>query len=126
MPLPAAGIDEAALPRFSSRLRLYRVSRLVGVLAVALLLLAPLLTPAPVTAVAVPIALAGALVGLPHGAVDHVIPAWLAGRPLPPRSVVAVLTGYVAVVATGAALLRLAPTPTLVIFLAVAAWHFGR
>src|SRR4051794_33567051 len=96
MSLPAVRSDEADHPRISSRRRLYRMSRLVGVPAVALLLLAALVTPALVTTVAVPIAIAGALAGLPHGAVDHVVPAWLAGRPLPPRSVVALVTCYVA------------------------------
>src|SRR4051794_34832490 len=108
------------------RLQLYCITRYVGVVAVAALLVAALVAPSAVAGAAVGIAVGGALVGLPHGAVDHVVPGWLARRPLPLRSLAALLIGYLAVVAVGAVALRLAPTPTLIVFLAVAAWHFGR
>jgi Brp/Blh family beta-carotene 15,15'-monooxygenase len=108
------------------RARLYRVPRCVGVVAVTALLLADLVAPSAVAGAAVGIAVAGALLGLPHGAVDHVVPGWLARRPLPLRSLAALLTGYLGVVAVGAVALRLAPPATLVVFLAVAVWHFGR
>jgi Brp/Blh family beta-carotene 15,15'-monooxygenase len=123
---PAAIKAADARPVAGHRRRLYLVSRRVGVAAVGLLLLAGTLAPSAVTAAAVPIAVGGALLGLPHGAVDHVVPGWLSARPLPWRSLAALLLVYVAVAAAGAAALRLAPAATLVVFLAVAGWHFGR
>jgi Brp/Blh family beta-carotene 15,15'-monooxygenase len=121
--------SERALPpafALPHREALYRVPRYVGVVAVTVLLVTALVLPSAVAHAALGIAVAGALLGLPHGAVDHVVPAWLARRPLPQRSLAALLTGYLAVVAAGAAALRLAPSGTLVVFLAVAVWHFGR
>jgi Brp/Blh family beta-carotene 15,15'-monooxygenase len=112
-----------AVPR---RLHLYRRTRYVGIVAVAGLLVVALVAPPAIARAAVGIAVGGALVGLPHGAVDHVVPGWLSSRPLPPRSLAALLSGYLTVVAVGAVALRLAPTATLVVFLAVAGWHFGR
>src|SRR2546423_7258067 len=99
------------------RLQLYRVTRYVGVVAVAALLVAALVAPSAVAEAAAGVAVGGALVGLPHGAVDHVVPGWLARRPLPLRSLAALLCGYLAVVAVGAAALRLAPTATLIVLL---------
>ena len=106
--------------------RVHRRARLGGVLAVGSLLLATLLAPAAVTAVATPLAVGGILLGTPHGAVDHMVPGWLVGRALRPRVQVIVLAGYVGVVALAVLALRYAPTPTVITFLAVSAWHFGR
>src|SRR5689334_11389468 len=89
---------------------LYRIARSIGVVAVTALLVATLALPSAVARAALAIAVAGALLGLPHGAVDHVVPGWLARRPLPLGPLAALLGGYVAVVAVGAVALRLAPT----------------
>lgn len=67
----------------------------------------------------------GLLVGLPHGAVDHLVPGWLIGRAVPRRQAIAGLAAYLAVAATFFALLRVAPLPSAVVFLAVSAAHFG-
>ncbi|MCZ2811704.1 Brp/Blh family beta-carotene 15,15'-dioxygenase [Modestobacter sp. VKM Ac-2979] len=66
----------------------------------------------------------GVLVGLPHGAVDHLVPDWVAGRPgrmLRPG----VLVGYAvtALVALGA--LLVAPVVSLLLLFVVSAVHFG-
>jgi Brp/Blh family beta-carotene 15,15'-monooxygenase len=93
---------------------------------VLVLLAAGLVVPAGVTAVAPALAVAGVLLGLPHGAVDHRVPGWATARPLPRRRLAALLAGYLLVVGAGAFALAAAPLPTLVLFLAVSAWHFGR
>ncbi|MBQ1071990.1 Brp/Blh family beta-carotene 15,15'-dioxygenase [Micromonospora sp. C31] len=68
---------------------------------------------------------AGLLLGLPHGAVDHLVPAWLSARarPLPAR--LALLVGYTAVAGAGLAAFRAAPDLALVGFLIVSVVHFG-
>jgi Brp/Blh family beta-carotene 15,15'-monooxygenase len=106
--------------------RLHRRVRDAGVVACGLLLAAGLLAPAAVAAAALPIAVAGILTGIPHGAVDHVVPGWLAHRSLRPSALAGLVAAYVAVAAAGTAALRWAPTPTVLAFLAVSAWHFGR
>ena len=68
---------------------------------------------------------AGLLIGLPHGAVDHLVPEWLLGRRLPWPQAAAGLLAYVAVAAGFFGLLRVAPLPSAVVFLAVSAAHFG-
>ena len=65
----------------------------------------------------------GLLAGLPHGAVDHLVPGWvLAGRA--PRLVL-VVVGYVAVAVIAFALFRAIPGPALVAFVLLSAVHFG-
>src|SRR4051794_18277243 len=124
--VPTTDPGRGRIPAVPHPSHLYRVSRQVGVAAVGLLLLAAALAPSAVAGAAVAIAVACAMLGLPHGAVDHVVSGWLAGRRLSRGSLTAALAGYLAVVAAGAAALRMAPTITLVVFLAVAGWHFGR
>jgi Brp/Blh family beta-carotene 15,15'-monooxygenase len=82
--------------------------------------------PAAVSAAAPAVAVVGVLLGVPHGAVDHLVPGWAAARPLARGALAALLAGYLLVVAAGAVALVAAPLPTLVLFLAVSAWHFGR
>ncbi|WP_221349418.1 Brp/Blh family beta-carotene 15,15'-dioxygenase [Streptomyces beigongshangae] len=67
----------------------------------------------------------GVAVGIPHGAVDHLVPAWFRiGTTAVGR--VAVLSGYVAA-AAGAFLFALwAPSAALALFLAASVMHFGR
>ena len=118
--------SSCAAPAVAHRLGLYRISRSVGVIAVLGLLVTGCFAASAVARASVAIAAAGALIGLPHGAVDHVVPGWLAGRRLSPRWLAALLTGYLGAVAAGAVALRTAPAATMIVFLAVAAWHFGR
>ena len=65
----------------------------------------------------------GLLAGLPHGAVDHLVPRWVLAERAP--RLLLVLAGYVAVAAAAHALFRLAPGPALVAFVVLSAVHFG-
>ncbi|MFC7544915.1 Brp/Blh family beta-carotene 15,15'-dioxygenase [Plantactinospora sp. GCM10030261] len=69
--------------------------------------------------------LAGLLLGLPHGAVDHLVPAWLATRARPLSVRLAVPLGYAMVAALSLAAFRAAPTSALLAFLALSIAHFG-
>ncbi|MGY1731010.1 Brp/Blh family beta-carotene 15,15'-dioxygenase [Geodermatophilus sp. SYSU D01045] len=64
---------------------------------------------------------AGLLLGLPHGAVDHLAPG-SPGRPLRPALLA---LGYAAVAVAGWLLFRAAPGPALLVFVLVSTWHFG-
>ncbi|MCZ2829153.1 Brp/Blh family beta-carotene 15,15'-dioxygenase [Modestobacter sp. VKM Ac-2986] len=85
-----------------------------------------LLVPGLVDRVAPTVALAGILLGVPHGAVDHMVPFWTSGRRPRPSALGRVLAGYVAVAAVAAGALLLAPTATVAVFLLASAVHFGR
>lgn len=105
------------------------------VLAMLLLLIANVVVPTGLRALTLPIAVVGALAGLPHGAVDHLLPGWLLlgatqaqegnRRRVEARDVVWLLLGYLISAAVMGVLLVLAPTPTLIAFLVVSAGHFG-
>ncbi|MGY1831283.1 beta-carotene 15,15'-dioxygenase, Brp/Blh family [Geodermatophilus sp. SYSU D01180] len=62
---------------------------------------------------------AGLLLGLPHGAADHLGTGGRLKRPT------LVALGYAAVAAAGWLLFRAAPGPALVVFVLVSTWHFG-
>ncbi|MEX5719609.1 Brp/Blh family beta-carotene 15,15'-dioxygenase [Geodermatophilus maliterrae] len=66
---------------------------------------------------------AGLLVGLPHGAVDHLVPAWRLHRR--PARLAAFALGYAAPAAVAWLLFRAAPGPALAVFVLVSAGHFG-
>lgn len=131
-PLPArfggrgVGTPLAGATTALGRRLLHARVRAVGTGAVLVLLAAAAAAPDLVTAWAPAIAVVGVLLGLPHGAVDHLVPGWAAARPLGRRPMALLLTGYLLVVAAGAAALRAWPVPTLALFLGVSAWHFGR
>lgn len=67
----------------------------------------------------------GLLLGLPHGAVDHLVPAWVRARRTPLPATAALLVGYVATAAVMLVLLRRYPLPGLLVFLAASLLHFG-
>ena len=90
----------------------------VGLLAV--------LAPSTAADLAWPIAAAGVVLGIPHGAVDHLVPWWWAARTAPVRALWAFALGYAAVAAAALAAFLLAPTPTVAVFLVLSAVHFGR
>ncbi|SCL65073.1 beta-carotene 15,15'-monooxygenase, Brp/Blh family [Micromonospora citrea] len=69
--------------------------------------------------------LVGLLLGLPHGAVDHLVPAWLSARARPLSARVTLLVSYAAVAGAGLAAFRAAPALALVGFLTVSVVHFG-
>ena len=64
---------------------------------------------------------AGLLIGLPHGATDHVVAQRLLGR----RSPAPVVAGYAVVAVAGFAAFRLWPLPSVLVFAAVSAAHFA-
>lgn len=94
--------------------------------ALLLLLALHLLVPGAVEAVALPLAVGGLLLGLPHGAVDHMVPFWLTGERATPRRLVPVLASYLLVAALAAAALLSAPNIAVSAFLLASALHFGR
>lgn len=68
---------------------------------------------------------AGLLIGLPHGAVDHLVPGWVLGRPLPRQAFAMVVAGYIAVAAAAFALFAFQPVVAAALFLVVSIGHFG-
>ncbi|MEO8827078.1 Brp/Blh family beta-carotene 15,15'-dioxygenase [Lapillicoccus sp.] len=117
--------------------------------ALASLVVATIVLPAATARMAVPIALAGGLIGVPHGAVDHLAPRWwgaglahvvprwvrwaveepgAAAHPLRARSLAMLrfLTLYLALAILALIAFLVAPTATLVVFLLMSAAHFGR
>jgi Brp/Blh family beta-carotene 15,15'-monooxygenase len=97
------------------------------VAALLALLALSVLAPREAAALAVPMAVTGALIGLPHGAVDHLVPWWWdGGRSAPRRALLLLVAGYALAAVAAAAALLLAPTPTLAAALALSAIHFGR
>ncbi|OFE15032.1 hypothetical protein BA895_07825 [Humibacillus sp. DSM 29435] len=105
------------------------------VLAMVLLFSANAVAPQGLRTITLPIAIVGALAGLPHGAVDHLLPGWLfldaaetsegQRRRVGARDVVLLLVGYLVSAGVMGILLVLAPAPTLIAFLVVAGGHFG-
>jgi Brp/Blh family beta-carotene 15,15'-monooxygenase len=65
------------------------------------------------------------VVGLPHGAVDHLVPTWLSARRASPSTVLAVAVGYAAVAGIVLVLFTVVPTATTLLFLTLSIWHFG-
>jgi len=102
--------------------------------AMVLLFFVSITAPDLATAVALPVAVVGALVGVPHGAVDHLVPGWVAGARVPagsararggPLRLARFLGLYAASAAAAATALIVAPTPTLLAFLVLSGAHFG-
>ena len=67
----------------------------------------------------------GLLIGLPHGAVDHLVPEWTLGRDVGRTTFVAILVAYSAVAALAFAFLLVAPVAAAALFLVVSVLHFG-
>ena len=72
-----------------------------------------------------PFAASLVLFGLPHGAVDHLVPSRLAGRDVDVRSVLAVVLLYLALSGLCLALWFTAPAAAFVLFVLVTAFHWG-
>ena len=103
------------------------------VAALGALVLLSVLAPDTAQALALPIAVTGGVIGIPHGAVDHLVPWWWSTQtgPAPRRHPGPLrLTGFVLAYAASAALAfgasLVIPTATYVAFLALSALHFGR
>ncbi|WFE23473.1 Brp/Blh family beta-carotene 15,15'-dioxygenase [Solwaraspora sp. WMMD937] len=69
--------------------------------------------------------LVGLLLGLPHGAVDHLVPAWLKPAADEWRARAGLLVGYVCLAVLVWWICYRVPGPALVVFLMVAVVHFG-
>jgi Brp/Blh family beta-carotene 15,15'-monooxygenase len=85
-----------------------------------------LVAPAAVAAAAWPLAVTGVVLGVPHGAVDHLVPWWWSSREAPLRRLVVFTAGYAVVAAAAMAAFLIAPVPTVLVFLLLSAVHFGR
>lgn len=68
---------------------------------------------------------AGLVIGLPHGAVDHLVPEWLLGRRVPRTTMLVLLAAYVGTAAAFFAAMTFAPAPAGLVFLLVSIVHFG-
>jgi Brp/Blh family beta-carotene 15,15'-monooxygenase len=66
------------------------------------------------------------LLGLPHGAVDQLVPDWLAGRRARPRTVAGVVLLYVVLGALVLALWVAAPALAFAAFIALTWFHWGQ
>lgn len=71
-----------------------------------------------------PLAL-GLVAGLPHGAVDHLVPQRLSGGRPTARSMIGLLGGYVGLAGAFFLFARLAPSVALLVFIAASVVHFG-
>lgn len=111
----------------------------VPIACVSAVLLVAVASPRVAESAALPLAMVGLLVGIPHGAIDHLIPWWWwesgrldrrrdrsTRRVRRDRSVAWFAFAYAATAAVAFSALLVAPTPTLVGFLLLSALHFGR
>ncbi|MEO7061004.1 MAG: Brp/Blh family beta-carotene 15,15'-dioxygenase [Lapillicoccus sp.] len=98
---------------------------ILGVAALVSVLAAQLFMPALLQRASVGLAVVGILVGVPHGAVDHMVPFWIRGTRPTVRSMAMVLGRYLSVAALAAAALVLLPNLAVTAFLIASALHFG-
>jgi Brp/Blh family beta-carotene 15,15'-monooxygenase len=66
------------------------------------------------------------VVGMPHGAIDHLVPGRVLGRPIGAAALTAFLVGYVLLAAAGVALWLLDPGVAVIALLVLAALHWGQ
>ncbi|GAA3502768.1 hypothetical protein GCM10019016_098770 [Streptomyces prasinosporus] len=98
----------------------------ISVTAVALVLAVHFLRPGWWDGHAPAVFVAGLAAGIPHGAVDHLVPAWCRSRGAHRRHRPLLPLGYVCAAAVAFALALWLPAPALCVFLALSAVHFGR
>lgn len=86
--------------------------------------------PSAVDRIALPIALTGAVLGVPHGAVDHLVPRWWGPTTgavrNPVGSIGLFVVGYASAAALALVAFFAAPSSMLVAFLVLSTIHFGR
>jgi Brp/Blh family beta-carotene 15,15'-monooxygenase len=96
-------------------------------LALAVAAVASLLAPSAVQLVLwLPLLIGLVVVGMPHGAIDHLVPGRVLGRPLSVGALTVLLAGYVLLAAAGVALWLAEPGVAVVALLVVAAVHWGQ
>lgn len=106
---------------------------ILPVAALVALVVLSLLAPHTAESLAVPIAVVGAALGIPHGAVDHLVPRWSTtssgsrscGIPRATR-LVAFVVAYAGVAGLAFTSSLIMPSVTIVAFLVLSALHFGR
>ena len=103
-----------------------RIASAASAAALVALLVVQLLAPGVLAVAAPALAVGGLLLGLPHGAVDHMVPFWATGERATTRRMAQVLASYLLVAAAAAAALLVAPVAAVAVFLVVSALHFGR
>ncbi|MER7458156.1 Brp/Blh family beta-carotene 15,15'-dioxygenase [Micromonospora sp. NPDC126480] len=122
---PAAGPpDRGGSPRHPAGRVLARVGTASVLVALALLVLVPVLRRYGLDDFT-PFLVAGLLLGVPHGAVDHLVPAWLSTRARPLSVRLATLLGYAMVAGAALVAFHAVPAPALLAFLVLSVAHFG-
>jgi len=99
-----------------------RLSRTVLLCALAAGVLLQLVAPGSLQAAGPALVVLAGVLGLPHGAVDHLAWGWAQGESRPRPAVVA---GYAVAALAAVALALLVPVPALVVLLVLAAAHFA-
>lgn len=129
MAMLLTGPGSAALQRAQGRLNApSRRDAVLGRVGPAALIAALLIgTSAPdlLHRVSTPVAVGAILLGVPHGAVDHLVPFWIAGRRPRIRELVPALAGYLAIAALAAVAFVRLPDVAFAVFLVASVLHFG-
>ena len=130
MALPLPGPGSAAVQLAWGRVRLASRSDVLlasaGPAALTGALLIATSVPDLLQRVATPVAVVAILIGVPHGAVDHLVPFWLSGRRPHVRALVPVLLRYLLVASLAAMSFLALPDLAFAAFLAASVVHFGR
>jgi len=103
-----------------------RATRLVLVAVAAMSLLLDRGAGIPLAWQLVPLAASVIVLGLPHGALDHLVDARLTGRPLRVTSLMAFCGRYLLLVGLVVALWHIAPAVGLALFIASTVFHWGQ
>lgn len=122
---PAEPVLVSPTPGRSGQMRPVRRAAQVSIAVSAAAVIAGLLVPTLVQRGQLLILVVGFLVGLPHGAVDHLVPFWTGWVRRSAVNMLAVLLGYVSVAVLTWAGLHWAGQVVLPLLLVVSVLHFG-
>src|SRR3954470_17440477 len=120
---PTARLETAGRRRAGLFARPATLAAVVSRSAVGAVLAVQLLVPGGWGAAAWVPLVVGLLAGLPHGAVDHLVPGYVLGRSR--RRLGAVVAGYVLLAALALVAFETWPGPALAVFVLASAAHFG-
>lgn len=121
-----AGQADPPSARPAGHVSLDQLLSAIGVAALTGVLAAQVLIPDQLNEASVALAMVGILVGIPHGAVDHMVPFWTSRTRPQRRSMALVLGHYLLVAALAVVALVVIADLAVAIFLLASAWHFGR
>jgi len=124
--VPASTGDSYGLPPAAQRAVRRRVTVPVRVVFALLIVLSVVGGVIPTWLQYLPLALSLLVFGLPHGALDHLVPARLSGRRPTWRSIARVVTLYVLLGGAMLALWAAAPTLAFVLFILLTWFHWGQ